>query len=42
MGDAFVIPLPKKGDERRFADGLHVAEEGVPNEEMYIVVQRVV
>lgn len=42
MGDVFVIPLPKKGDERRFADGQHVAEEGVPNEEMYIVVQRVV
>lgn len=40
--DAFVIPLPKKGDERRFADGLHVAEEGVPEEEMYIVIQRVV
>ncbi|KAL3781537.1 hypothetical protein ACHAW5_005434 [Stephanodiscus triporus] len=40
-GDAFVIPLPKKGDERRFADGLHVAEEGVPDEEMYIVIQRV-
>jgi hypothetical protein len=39
--DAFVIPLPKKGDERRFADGLHVAEDGVPDEEMYIVIQRV-
>ncbi len=42
VGDTFVIPLPKKGDERRFADGLHVAEEGVPKEEMYVVVQRVV
>jgi hypothetical protein len=39
--DAFVIPLPKKGDERRFADGQHVAEDGVPDEEMYIVIQRV-
>ena len=41
FGESFVIPLPKKGDERRFADGLHVADEGVPDEEMYIVVQRV-
>jgi len=39
--DAFVIPLPKKGDERRFADGVHVAEDGVPDEEMYMVIQRV-
>jgi len=31
--DAFVIPLPMKGDERRFADGLYVAEDGVPDEE---------
>jgi ribonuclease P protein 3 len=38
--DAFVIPLPKKGDERRFADGIHVAEEGVPDQEMYVVIQR--
>jgi hypothetical protein len=38
--DAFVIPLPKKGDERRFADGLHVADEGVPDQEMYVVIQR--
>ena len=39
--DAFVIPLPMKGDERRFADGLHVAEDGVPDEETYMVIQRV-
>ena len=24
---AFVIPLPKKGDEGRFVDGMHVADE---------------
>ena len=41
-GDAYVIPLPKKGDEKRYADGLHVAEEGVPSEETYVVIQRVV
>jgi len=41
-GDAFVIPLPKKGDEGRFADGLHVADAGVPEEETYIVIQRVI
>ncbi|KAL9178496.1 hypothetical protein ACHAXT_001834 [Thalassiosira profunda] len=40
-GEAFVIPLPKKGDEGRFADGVHVAEEGVPEEETYVVIQRV-
>mmetsp|Transcript_19811 Transcript_19811/g.41740 ORF Transcript_19811/g.41740 Transcript_19811/m.41740 type:complete len:839 (-) Transcript_19811:55-2571(-) len=37
---AIVIPLPKKGDEGRFADGLHVAEDGVPAEETYVVIQR--
>ena len=41
-GEAIVIPLPKKGDEGRFADGIHVAEEGVPAEETYVVIQRVI
>ena len=40
--DAIVIPLPKKGDENRFVDGVHVAEDGIPEEETYVVVQRVV
>ena len=39
-GDAIVIPLPKKGDNNRFADGLHIAEEGVPDEETYTVIER--
>ena len=39
--EAFVIPLPKKGDENRFADGMHVAEDS-PDEETYVVIQRVV
>ena len=37
-GKAFVIPLPKKGDEGRFVDGMHVADEGVPEEETYVVI----
>ena len=41
-GEALVIPLPKRGDEGRFADGLHVAEEGVPTEETYTVIQKVI
>ncbi|KAL7532221.1 hypothetical protein ACHAXR_004495 [Thalassiosira sp. AJA248-18] len=39
-GVALIIPLPKKGDEGRFADGLHVAENGVPSQETYIVIQK--
>lgn len=39
--DAIVIPLPKKGDENRFVDGVHVADDGIPEEETYVVVQRV-
>ena len=39
--DAIVIPLPKKGDENRFVDGVHVADDGIPLEETYVVVQRV-
>ncbi|KAL7545486.1 hypothetical protein ACHAWF_008837, partial [Thalassiosira exigua] len=42
-GEAIAIPLPKRGDEGRFADGVHVADdEGVPVEETYVVIQRVV
>ena len=37
-GKAFVVPLPKKGDEGRFVDGIHVADEGVPEEETYVVI----
>ena len=40
--DAIVIPLPKKGDENRFVDGVHVADDGIPQEETYVVVQRVI
>jgi len=40
-GDAFVVPAPKRGDEGRYCDGQHVAEEGVPDEETYTVIRRV-
>ena len=36
--DAIVIPLPKKGDERRYLDGYHVADDSAPEEETYVVV----
>jgi len=39
--DAIVVPLPKKGDENRFVDGIRVADDGIPEEETYVVVQRV-
>ena len=38
--EAFVVPLPRKGDEGRFADGVHVAEEGVPAMETYFVIEK--
>jgi len=41
-GEAIVIPLAKRGDEGRFTDGLHMAEEDVPEEETYVVIQRVI
>ena len=33
--DGLVIPRAKRGDERRFLDGTHVASEDEPAEEMY-------
>jgi hypothetical protein len=37
LGDhSLVIPLPKRGDENRFLDGSHVADESVPSEERYV------
>jgi hypothetical protein len=40
--DAIVIPLPKKGDENRFVDGVHVADDGIPEEETYVVIEKVI
>lgn len=41
-GGAIAIPLPKKGDEGRFIDGTHVADDGAPMDETYVVIERVV
>jgi hypothetical protein len=38
--EAIVIPLPKKGDEGRFVDGLHVADDSAPSEETYVVIRK--
>ncbi|KAL3779941.1 hypothetical protein ACHAWO_012797 [Cyclotella atomus] len=38
--DAIAIPLPKKGDEGRYVDGYHVADESAPEEETYVLVVR--
>lgn len=40
--DAIVIPLPKKGDENRFIDGVHVAGDGIPEVETYVVVRKAI
>jgi len=34
-----VVPLPKRGDENRFLDGVHVAEDGVPEKETYLCIR---
>jgi ribonuclease P protein 3 len=39
-GDALIVPMPKKGDEERFVDGCHVAEDGAPDEETYVLIRR--
>ena len=39
LGDyGLVIPLPKRGDENRFLDGCHVADESTPKEERYVCI----
>jgi ribonuclease P protein 3 len=35
---SLVIPLPKQGDENRFLDGCHEADESVPQEETYVCI----
>lgn len=39
--DAIVVPLPKKGDEGRYVDGCHVADDSAPEEETYAVICKV-
>jgi len=37
--DTLVIPLPKVGDENRFLDGSHQADENAPSNETYICIK---
>ena len=39
--DAIAIPLPKKGDEGRYVDGCHVADETAPDDETYVLICKV-
>ncbi|KAI2512778.1 Protein-only RNase P [Fragilaria crotonensis] len=38
IGDGLVVPLAKRGDENRFLDGVHVANEEEPEEETYLCI----
>jgi Protein-only RNase P len=38
VGDGLVIPMPKRGDENRFLDGLHQADDSAPVEETYVSI----
>jgi len=40
-GKGLVIPLSKKGDENRFLDGAHVANEDEPIEETYLCIRAI-
>jgi hypothetical protein len=37
--DGFVVPLAKRGDEHRFLDGSHTAQDDAPTEETYICIR---
>jgi len=37
--DGLVVPLPKRGDEHRYLDGTHVAEDDHPDEETYLCIR---
>ena len=37
--DGLVIPLPKRGDTNRFMDGVFVANDEEPNEEMFLCIR---
>lgn len=39
VGNGFVVPLAKRGDENRFLDGGHVACDDEPLEEMYLCIR---
>jgi hypothetical protein len=37
--DGLVIPLPKRGDTNRFMDGVFIADDNEPQEEMYLCIR---
>jgi hypothetical protein len=37
--DGLVIPMPKRGDEKRFLDGSHQADDSAPVEETYVCLR---
>lgn len=39
VADGYVIPHPKRGDENRFLDGTHEANEDTPVEETYLCIR---
>ena len=39
VADGLVVPLPKRGDENRFLDGVHVASDEEPEEETYLCIR---
>lgn len=39
VDDGLVIPMPKRGDENRFLDGVHQADESAPIDEMYVCIR---
>jgi pentatricopeptide repeat protein len=40
-GEGLVVPLIKKGDENRFLDGTHVADDDEPVEETYLCIRAI-
>ena len=37
--NGLVVPLPKRGDEHRYLDGTHVANDDHPEEETYLCIR---
>jgi hypothetical protein len=38
VANGLVVPLPKRGDEHRYLDGIHVAQDD-PDEETYLCIR---
>lgn len=41
VADGYAIPHPKRGDENRFLDGAHDADDAAPEEETYLCIRQV-